>query len=284
MWAVYPQSLSLRLILVQTRKKKKPRQQRRAEGQVVLTERDRSVLILTGLCQYLTSEQIARDLFSTPNRCRRRLRQLFDAGFLSVGITSSTEPNLVALTAKGKAAIVEQEPALGSRLRTSGMINLAGVEHHLGVVDLRLYAVALGERRQTPLLRWANANGDLQQELGLAEYGLAPDGLAEFAVESGSVFVAMEADCGSESSAVLLNKLERYRVVATDRVIDGLWLAVRGGSGRQASVAALVGRAGLAGWAAVLDHQEIVARPLRELAVPGVGGAIGPKALIRCGP
>jgi len=242
---------------------KRSRTKRAKNGSVVITKRDIDVMILTGLCRYLSAEQLARELFPSINRCRRRVRQLFDAGLLRITLASSIKSNLVSLTRKGKAVIGEHAPKVAQRIRLLERgINLTGVEHHLGVVDARLYAAALSERLNKPLVHWDNAGGRQGRELGLPHWHLQPDGLAEFAR---GVYVAVEVDCGSEPRSVLTDKLERYNGVAHEGTVDALWIVVLGGVQRQQSILGLVENHGLEQWARVMSREHIVARPARDL-------------------
>ena len=79
----------------------KKNRRRRGEQQknlrpIVLTQRDIRIMMLIGLCRYCSTDHIKVEFFpdATICRCRRRLRQLYDAGYLQVTLTSSTKPNL----------------------------------------------------------------------------------------------------------------------------------------------------------------------------------------------
>jgi len=251
---------------------KRQRQKREDESTVNQTDRDIEVETLAGLTSYLTSQQIARELFPSLDRARRRLRQLYDSGYLNVVLSGSNQPNLVTLTAKGKAAVVERCPELAGRLRVVRQIHQAAVEHHLGVVDCRLYAADLGVQCQTPLLAWDNAGGSLQRQLGLFQHGLKPDGLAEFArsqhgsrdSDRGSWFVCVEFDCGTEPLSVLRKKAERYLAVACEGQVDSLWLVAKARPSRQRRIAGLLREQGLEQWARLIPHEHTLIRPAQK--------------------
>lgn len=253
----------------------RPRRTVRGRKQsVVVTPRDLDLLELLGTCRYVSVPQVQRDLFGSADRTRHRLRQLYDAGLVNVTLLSSTQPNLVSLTRRGLAVLVEHRPAAGARIRLPGPLRLAGIEHHLGVVDARLYSAALGRILGTPLTRWSNSAGDLVRELGLVELRLAPDGIAEFAVGEQFVRVGIEVDRGTEVLAVVAKKLAAYAVVAERAVLDALWFVVTTGASRQAALRQLALEAGLAAWTRVLPLAHVLARPVREL--PARGGNDGP--------
>jgi hypothetical protein len=247
---------------------------------VALTGRDVELLILIGLCRYLSLAQATREFFPSEDRARRRIRQLFDAGLLAVTLSSSIEPNLLSLTRLGLAAVLERIPSeLGERVRMAGPIRLAGVRHRLAITDTRIYASHFGRQRGTPLTRWSNAGGELGRERGLDKLHLAPDGMAEFA---GSHYVGAEIDCSTESLSVLRSKFDRYRTAAVDQQLHGLWLVVIGGEERQANLRRLVDAAQLSGWAAIIPHDQLLTRPIRAVdLVPGRAESPGSQRTLR---
>lgn len=245
---------------------------------VVLTERDLELLILIGLCRYLSLTQAAREFWPSLDRARRRIRQLFDAGLIAVTLTSSTEPNLLSLTKLGQLAVVERVPAdLGSRIRLAGPIRLGGVKHHLAITDTRIYAAHLGRKRDAPLSRWSNAGGELGRERGLDALHLAPDGLAEYVTPAGARYIAAEVDCSTESLTVLKSKFERYREAVRDHRVHGVWLVVIGGRERQANLQTLVAEAGLANWISVVPHEYVLVRPIKQLPLPNLAASQSPR-------
>jgi hypothetical protein len=243
------------------RASKRPRAERVTTPTLVLTDRDFELLTLTGLCRYVSSEQLARTFFPSPDRCRRRLRALFDARLLSITLLSSTRPNLVSLTRAGLAAVAARSPDIVSRLRLAGPIRMATVEHHLGTVDMRLYAVALSERLAVPLLRWGGPQGELARERGLKQFSLEPDGLAEFDLASQQAILAQEFDTGAETLTVLRAKLSRYASALQNSRVHGLVIAAKGQDSRLRSIERLVTEAGLGASAAVLAAEVLRQRP-----------------------
>lgn len=251
----------------------------------MLTAWDFDALILVGLCRYMTALQVARGTGRTLDRARRRLRRLFDAGYFDFALVSSNAPTLVSLSTAGVAAVRERHPELAARLgRPAAAIAQAGVNHHLGVVDARLYTVAWGESRGTRLVRWANAGGDVARELGLPAFHVEPDGVAQFDARLGGPrFVAVEVDCAATEPAgsVVADKLDRYTAVFAAHGLDRLWVVVKDAAPeRLRTVAALVARAGLAERVRVVDHALIVARPVVDIeAAGGADRAEGPKTV-----
>lgn len=252
-----------------SRKAKLSRTMRGKARLIEITARDKAALILIGLTKYLSIEQLSRDLFPNPDRCRRRIRDLYNANYVSVTLLSSTKPNIISLTRKGLNFTLSRYPDLVGELRLAGSLRLAGIEHHLAVVDVRLYCSALGELRRAPLTRWSNAGGKLHRELGLLDHHLSPDGLAEWSTSQGSLVIAIEADLSHETLTTLRKKLERYALIADQEQLDAVWFVVKGGRERQANIERLIREVGLSDWMRVLPHDHVVARPVKELPERG---------------
>lgn len=257
------------------RQPKRPRTERRDDCTLVLTTRDTDILLLVGLVGrgLISAEQIGRELFPSEDRSRRRLRQLFDAGYLSLSLVTPTRPNLVSLTRRGLEYVRSQAPELANQIHTAGPLKMSELDHRLLVVDARLYASALGSKRGSPLLTWASGVGLLSMRLGLDAYNVDPDAIAEFSCESGSVAVAVEAVSNIKPVSALARRLPRYGAVARDGRVDALWVAVPDAKTATA-VQGILSEHALDGWMRVLDREHLIARPVRELAERG--GTDGP--------
>ena len=232
---------------------------------VVLTERDKNILTLTGLCRYVSTQQMAQEFFPSQDRCRRRLRQLFDAGYLNITLSASTQPNLISLTRLGLNFLQEETPELVSRIRMPGPIRLTGITHHLLCVDVRLWLAGQGKTFDTHLLRWSNSQGDLTKELELKRYHLLPDGLAEIQVQGEIKYIAVEADCGTESLGVLANKLGKYKEAFQDSTLSEVWFVVNSGKDRQQSILRLIHKMGLENHTRIMTQAFIQQRPLNPV-------------------
>lgn len=250
---------------------KRRRAVRRGGRVVVLTARDLDIMTLLGLTGYVGSHQVAREFFQTTDRARERLRQLYDAGYLTVTLQDSTKPNLLSLSRQGLKVLDEERPELTGRVRLAGAIRLSGVAHHLAIVDARLYVAALGSIQGTPLLRWGNAGSDLGRERGLTRFHLEPDGLAELGSDQEVFTIALEVDRGTEPLSVLRRKCERYVGVALEGQVSGLWLIVAASELRAQSLAALLEDCRLGSFARVIPHTALTERPLRVYPWPGAG-------------
>lgn len=242
---------------------KRTRGIRRPSAALVLTERDRCLLSCTGVMRYMSASQIARAFFPSEDRCRKRLRQLYDAKLLAVTLAGSTTPNIVSLTPDGVRVVAETDPELAERLRLPGTLRAAGLAHHLGLVDVRLYLSALTKGGGPELLRWTNAETLRESAFELPK--LVPDGLAELAVGDGRLVLAVEFDAGSEVLTTVRKKFERYVEAHRDDQVDEVWFVVddRGGA-RVGNIAAVARDAGAGEFTRVMPLSHVTARPVRQ--------------------
>ena len=247
-----------------SKRSKQPRDQRAPKARpVLITERDLNLFELLVWCGYMASEQVERELFPSRDRCLRRCRQLYDANLLDVTLVQSQHDNLVSASRLARQVLREQRPGAIQGIRQPKPWRLGQVERRLMAVDAFLYIKALGEHRQTPLARWSWPGGSLHRELGLSDWGLSPDGVAELDMGE-PVHIAIEVDLARP--APLENSLPRYQEVARQQVFDALWVVVSAGADRRLAVLdRLAKRAGLGEWMRALDRAWLTTRPLQEL-------------------
>jgi hypothetical protein len=192
---------------------KRSRTARTRRGLPPIGERDLDILTLVGLCRFVTTPQIARDLFSSEDRARRRLRQLFDAKLVAVTLTSSTQPNLISLTREGHELLKAHRPELAARIRRTGLIRLGELEQHLLLVDARLYAAAWGEAHRVPLVRWTNNPAAFP----------GANALAEFDAGGQVAAVAIRCDRPHERGETL----EKLRTQLEAGVLRAVWILMK---------------------------------------------------------
>jgi hypothetical protein len=241
---------------------------------VVLTARDMDILTFTGLCGYISSEQVAREWFKSRDRARHRLRDLFQAGLVDLSIVCSTRPNLVSLTRLGTKTVAKVRPSVKARLKTTRAIPVAGLEHHLAIVDARFFAAALRLRTGWCLAAWGGGQGELASELGLPQFRLRPDAAFVLTNHTRTCICCLEVDCGTEGTPVLDSKIERYGDLLGHGGIQELWVVVTAGVGRQETLKKLIAKGGLGRWTRFLTPSSINARPVagfpRKLGGRGV--------------
>ena len=227
-------------------------------------KRDIEMFTLVGLTRYMDTNQLAREFFynKSLDACRKRLRKLYDAGYINITLAGSQTPNLISLTGKGLAVVKQNYPELGDRIRLPGSIRISGLRHHLACVDARLYIKNLCEKQGITFLRWANSNGDVGKDIGLNEFKLKPDGLAEIQTVSGMLVQAVEVDTGTESLKVVGNKLDRYAEAFSEGFLSELWFVVLYGKRRQSAIARQVMKRKLGHKVRIIEHEHIIARPV----------------------
>jgi hypothetical protein len=243
-----------------------------------LIPRDYEMMLFVGLCKYVCTGQLKQEFFTSLNRARRRIRKLFDAGLLDIHVAGSTSQNLVSLSKEGLALVKKSFPQLTERLNRPGTISLAGVEHHLAVVDVRQYLATLTQTRSWALLGWQSGSGALAQELGLLQFRLRPDALAEIETNTnpGTITLGIEVDCGTENMGfTLAGKLDKYgQVFLSGDLIDELWIVVTGGKLRQQSLEEQVRQAGLEQWTRVIAHSLLLTRPVVSVVDEAAGQGV----------
>jgi hypothetical protein len=248
------------MVLNKCRPKKSRTTRSKVKPRVEPTARDRNILLSVGVCQYLSTEQIGRELFPNLDRARRRLRTLYDAGYIRTIIWRSNESNLIRLTEFGWRYITEVHPEFRQQIRLPGPLREDRIPRHLLLVDTRLYAVAFGTYHNTPLSRWGTEDSTLPEDIGLAEWHLRPDAVAEFTTEDGPGYVAVLLDRDGRTDAVVLRQLRGYREAAFANRIHALWIVVAGE--RQQRWQRLLAEAELDEFGHILTKEALVLRPI----------------------
>lgn len=225
---------------------------------IAIGERDLDIIELISVNGYVSRGQIGRALVPDPDTCRRRLRQLFNAGYLSASLQHSRDQNLWSATARGLALLEERRGELPLDARAAGPIRSEGVPHHLLMVDARIAFKAWSDQGVLNLAAWHSSRNATASSL-LRGSGLVCDGLVELE-ESRIHFIVLEFDRQTESrNGVLLRKLQAYVSVLRRQPQLELWLI---GTSPEATLEALARRAGLSVRVRCLHIGELTARPL----------------------
>ena len=243
---------------------RKIRGQRQPDRPVVLMKRDIEMFTLVGLTRYMDTNQLAREFFynKSLDACRKRLRKLYDAGYINITLAGSQQPNLISLTGKSLSIVKQKYPELANRIRLPGSLRIGGLRHHLATVDARLYIKNLCEKQGLSLLRWANSNGDVGRDIGLDKLRLKPDGLAEIQTPEGVLIQGVEVDTGTESLKVIGNKLYRYAEAFSEGFLSELWFVALFGKRRQGAIARQAMKRRLGDKVRIIEHEHIIARPV----------------------
>ena len=188
---------------------RQPRGQRRAGQEVVLTPRDQELLRALARLRVARTGALVRLCLGSVRRdtAARRLRRLFDAGFLAVRATEATQENLYMLGPKGREFVRgegEAEPR----------VPRGGLDHHLSIVETWVSLATL--ELPDVGLQLARADWELRTEFGGA-LPIVPDLFAVLNAPAGPVPLAVEVDLGTEPLKVLRAKLATYAWLTLSR-------------------------------------------------------------------
>lgn len=228
----------------------------------MLTERDMELLLFIGLSRYVSTEQLAREFFPSVDRAQKRLRRLLDAALVRVSVLGSAVSNIVSLTRNGMRVVEQQRPEARGRVGLAGAINVSHLAHHLGVVDARLYLVALAEAEGGRLVRFEGGRESLARELNLDEHGIVPDAIAEMIVGNETMLIAVEVDTGTEDGKEIGRKFGKYNAVLTAGAINEVWIAVAGGARRCEFIERIANDSDIGETTRVMPLEHIRTRPV----------------------
>lgn len=231
---------------------------------IELTERDGQILMFIGVARYVTSRQVALEFFPSEDRANQRIRKLRDARYIAVTIAGPHQPQVLSLTAKGVQVVAEVDAGLAERLRLPGTLRAAGLDHHFGIIDVRMYLAKLAAAKVQRVLCWSNAGGELHQEAGLSHLKLVPDALVDVEHRDGVLRLAVEFDSGGEVLDVILRKAARYARARDEGLVDEVWFVAGGQHQRLANVAAMLARGGVGDGARLFPHAHVLARPVAD--------------------
>lgn len=188
---------------------RQPRDKRRAGVKIRLTTRDESLVRAVARFRIADTASLIRVCFEGIRRdtAVRRLRLLYDAGWLDLKVPGRDRENLYLLGPGGRRWIEGKGGAAAGPPRGS-------IEHHLGIV--RAWATIASHG--IPGLEVARTYPDweLREKLGAAGSELVPDLFVTFRAEGPSVPLAVEVDLGTESLRTLTDKVRRYAQLRGD--------------------------------------------------------------------
>jgi len=192
------------------------RGERRTTVSVCLTERDVWLLDALARMRFLTTGQLLRLGFGqSRSAVTKRLRQLFDAGFLRVWLRSLESENLYTLTRAGRSALARNGgPAAADVPRALDR----DLDHTLAVNDVRVAVATTLPALGAELASW-QSDWDLRPHRA-PRY--IPDG--RFAVrwrDASQTIFNLEVDRNSKSPAAFLRKLLAYRAAAYRHTLLG---------------------------------------------------------------
>jgi len=220
---------------------KAARTTRRPDKAIALTPRDHDLMTVVGLSRFISVEQLAHVFFPSADRCRTRVRQLFDAGVVDVTLVSSTAPSLVSLSRLGRAILRDTRPEVAARLTPIRAFALHAVPHHLLIVEMRLGLARIMRDGHLDALR---VDAPAEDAASWRRFGLVPDATALVERFGTRHLIALEADRGTEQDEVVVAKLARYERALAAGTADRIVVAVEADL-EVARIERLVRRAGV---------------------------------------
>ena len=187
---------------------------KRAGNPMVLTERDRRVIVDIGSFQLLTGQHLRRlGHFHSKTRANATLLRLVRHGYLSRRSLPSVAGTATALYFVGpRAGDVLERPAATVRRKISSLSDLF-VAHQLLITDVRIAF-------RSPVAGYECLRWRTDAELRARNLGLIPDGHVEYALDGKHFGAFVEIDRGTEDlerwaakvrSYVLLTRSDTYR-------------------------------------------------------------------------
>lgn len=186
--------------------KRQSRKERRFGEVVVLTTRDGELLRALARLRVARTSALTRLCFNGVRRdtAARRLRRLFDAGYLGLRTADATQESLYMLGPKGRQYV----RALGE---VETPVPRGSLDHHLAIVETWVALATLD--LPGVALQLARADWELRAEFPGA-LPIVPDLFAVLDCPDGAVALAVEVDLGTEPLKVLRAKLENYSRLA----------------------------------------------------------------------
>lgn len=184
---------------------------RRREETVPARIRDRDLWILEALgkMRFLTTAQLARLFFGGSRWCaNKRLRRLYDAGFVAVWVRSLAEENLYSLSRKGRE-ILRSEAADQPRRAYCPTGLDKQLTHLLAINDVRVGMIAALSDDVGQLIEW-HSDWDLRQHAGAL---IVPDSIFTLqwtGATTATRTYSLEIDHHTKSAARFLNKIVGY--------------------------------------------------------------------------
>ncbi len=232
---------------------------------IELQARDLDVIeCILRLGGHLSADLLALQFWGTreSDPARRRLRKLLDAKLLSATLVGSRLPNIYFVTRRGLDALAAERPNLEQLRLPEPVRTVAGLRHAELVSAARLYLSALADARHGQLLCWSGGRSQVANDLGLPAAHIAPDGIAELRMGSSEGIALVEADVGTETSA-LRAKLDRYGRYLVDRKGMQLWIVAAGGPARQATVEQWCKEANVGRHTRLFAEADVLVRPAK---------------------
>ena len=191
------------------------RDKRRKSVRIELSDRDQTLLRALARFRLAQTTSLTDLVFYGARRdtASRRLRRLFDAGYLRVRSNDLSSENIYSLGPEGIAWLRAQgvQP---------GRVPRGDPSHHLAIVRTWVDISLAVHERPGVALRLVRPDWEVREGIEDGRFPIIPDALIALQVESvedaGSmVRLALEVDLGTEPLPVLGSKFRRYETLRT---------------------------------------------------------------------
>ncbi|MBK8231987.1 MAG: replication-relaxation family protein [Candidatus Eisenbacteria bacterium] len=188
---------------------RQPRDKRRSSAQVRLGDRDAALLRALNRFRIARTSDLAEFAFAgvRPDTAARRLRRLFDGGWVDVRAGDRAEQNLYQIGPNGKRWLISQGEVSGRSPR-------GGIAHHLAIVRAWLDLAVVTHELPGVALNLFRPDWEIRERVAAGHETVVPDGLAMLQVGSAAdaliLRTAVEVDLGTEPLSVLRRKLCGY--------------------------------------------------------------------------
>lgn len=197
-----------------------------------LTARDTQILYAVGVLAPVRAEEIGQLLFPTSSEAERARRSTVRARLLKLAKTGHltilrpplvSEANRYALTAKGRALVVDASGADKGELKVMTVIGRTNLVHHDMITMARVALVLACREHPHVLLHAFHTERELRREARTAASRVIPDAIAVLAHkgDGSTVSWAIEADTGTERHAVWRMKLRAYLTLRAAGALRG---------------------------------------------------------------
>jgi hypothetical protein len=214
--------------MTSTNRQRRSRTDRKKQSRLVLTDRDREIIRTVYRFRFLSSSQLADMFFPSKSKADRRLRELFDHGYLDRidrPTTSGKSELIYALWKEGASVLCAKQGITKGDLNwkpTRNNIRLERLQHELDIVSFHLAMErSVTETPGVSWLFWQDRQEIVNQKswelsnVGSSKGGklkLIPDAFFGLQTPKGKTIFFLEVDRGTEAPRVFREKLLAYQL------------------------------------------------------------------------
>ena len=214
--------------MTSTNRQRRGRIERRKQSRLVLTDRDREIVRTVYRFRFLTSSQLVEMFFPSKSKADRRLRELFDHGYLDRidrPTTGGKAELIYALWKEGAKLLCAEQGIAKGDLNWKPSRNNIRPERQQHELDIVSFHLAMDRSvRETPGVSWmfwkdrqeivSQKSWELSN-VGSSKGGklkLIPDAFFGLQTPKGKTVFFLEVDRGTEAPRVFREKLLAYQL------------------------------------------------------------------------